>query len=283
MAKRRFSVADGAAPTRRTTPRIPPAANICIAASSNRFPRTASRRNTCASSGSPASKKAQLSAATPLLSAPGKRTQVVAGAVTPGASAGQREARQLSVLDILRGASSSHSASPSSSQHANRQLSPAQSSGAPSPSVAQGCPTAGAGPNADAAWVRHAVLEVTRSIDDGRVKLAGDPWVRPAALTLRAESLRARRSCQGDAVLACEDTQALTLHPSVFVWAPDLLFPGLNIECPSCGSQFSSTRWHTPRLLHGLSSLQAYVTRRHMCCRCAPNGSQARQRCEESC
>ena len=82
-------------------------------------------------------------------------------------------------------------------------------------------------------------------------------------------------------MLACEDIQALTLHPSVFVWAPDLLFPGLNIKCPSCGSQFSSTQWHTPRLLHGLSSLQAYVTRRYMCCRCAPDGSQARQRCKQ--
>ena len=159
MAKRRFSVADGATPTRRMTPRIPPAADICIAASSsNRSPRAASRRSTCASSGSPASQKAQLSAATPILNARGKRAQVIAGAVTPGASAGQREARKLSVLDILRGASSSHSAGPRSSPHANRQLSLAQSSGAPSPSVAEGCPTAGAGPNADAAWVRHLSL-----------------------------------------------------------------------------------------------------------------------------
>ena len=63
------------------------------------------------------------------------------------------------------------------------------------------------------------------------------PWVPPAALTLRAEDVRTWRRYHGDAALSCEDIQALTLHPSVFVWAPDLLFPSLKIEnAPRAGA-----------------------------------------------
>ena len=70
MPKRRFSIADGASPIRKVAPKIPPAANICIATSSSHFPKKASQQNPRASSGRPAYGQAQSSAATPPPSAP---------------------------------------------------------------------------------------------------------------------------------------------------------------------------------------------------------------------
>ena len=129
--------------------------------------------------------------------------------------------------------------------------------------------------------MKNAALEVTRLIDDGRVELAGVPWVHPAEPTRRAEDLRTRKRSEGGDGLSHEEICSLVVQTSVFVWAPDLLFPGLKLACPMCGSQFSGARWHTPKLLHGLSSLHAYIARRYTCYECASVGSQAQRRRKE--
>ena len=298
MAKRRFSIADGASPTRNVAPKIPSAASICIATSSRRPAKTPLRQSTCVRSGRPAVKntlqkqrlgRLPLATAKSFFNKPsraaGIRPRWSAGALpcaaTSVAPTGQREPATLSVLDMLRRSARSQLAEPTASEHLHESVSLASPDGAPSPTAAERSTGAAAGADSGAAWARTAVLAVTRRIDDGHLELAGDPWVRPADLTRRAAAVHVRRRSDGGSAVSSEDVQSLALQPSVFVWAPDLLFTDLELACPSCGSEFSGARWHTSKPLHGLSSLHAYIARRYTCNECATGGSRAQRRRKE--
>ena len=102
----------------------------------------------------------------------------------------------------------------------------ASTSGAHAPTAAEAKSDAVTVADLSAVWVKNAALEVTRLIDDGRVELAGVPWVHPAEPTHKAEDLHTRKRSEGEDGLSHEDLCSLVVQPSVFVWAPDLLFPG---------------------------------------------------------
>ena len=84
-------------------------------------------------------------------------------------------------------------------------------SGAPVPTAAERSSDAAAVADLSVAWVKNAVLEVTRLIDDGRVELAGVPWVHPADPTRRAEDLQTQRRSAGGDGLSHEDVCSLVV------------------------------------------------------------------------
>ncbi len=301
MAKRRFSVADSSAPAHRMTsgkpvrhvaPKVPRAADICIATSRTRSARKSLRQSTRARSGGPASRgplpqkrlgELPRASETPFTQASRKARAMPsrsAGAQNsvdaPAASTGQREFAKLSVLDMLRLSGRPQVAMQGRLERSDEHPNSVARSGAQSPAATEEKPTTA---TPDATWLKTAVLAVTSSIDAGRASLAGGPWVRPAELTRRAEDLRAQKRGGGADALSPEDIRSLVLQPSVFVWAPDLLFQGLKLACPECGCRFSEARWHSrAKPLHAVSALHAYIAREYTCYRCTPDGSQARRR-----
>ena len=262
MARRCFALAKAATPNRRMAPgepvrkaalKLPRAADICTKASRSRSVRTSLQQGTCTGSGRLSIRNAQQQRRPGDSSlATSKRIRKSACAQAQAAateiSAGLRKPAKPSVLDMLRASTQPQPAARGRPRKDHLLVSPSVDT----PAIATDRePNITAGADS-AVVVKDAVLAVARKIDEGSAELTGGPWVQPAELTRRAEDMHSRKRVNGLGALACEDIRSLVLQPSVFVWAPDLLFPDLKLACPLCGGAFSERRWSTPKLLHGL-------------------------------
>ena len=65
-----------------------------------------------------------------------------------------------------------------------------------------------------------------------------------------------------------EELLNLCTRPSVFVWDPVALAPGLEIPCPWCGEPSSRSNWCPPKSIHQLRGNDVYVTVRYVCYAC---------------
>ena len=288
MVKRCFSVAKAATPNRRMAPgkpvkkvalKLPRAADICTKASSSRSVKSAFQQGTRTGSGRSSMRNAQPQTRLgESLLATLEKTRRSAFAQTQAAateaSAGLRKPAKPSVLDMLRANTQPHLAAQGRLREDHVLASPTV---VPPAIATDREPNILAGADSTDV-IKNAVLAVARKIDAGSAELTGGPWVQPAELTRRAEKMHSRKRTDGPGALTCDDVRSLVLQPSVFVWAPDLMFPDLKLACPLCGNTFSEKRWKTPKLLHGLSALHGYIAREYICSQCARDGSQARQR-----
>lgn len=123
----------------------------------------------------------------------------------------------------------------------------------------------------------HA-LTLARSIDAGQVTLKGNPWVAHPSPEHGADMEDAPRHSAGARMLDSTEVLKLVLMPPVFIWAPEYLYPALQIICPSCGEKNIQRRWHRPRALHGTSRLSMYLTREYTCAKCNPPNNVGRRR-----
>ena len=123
----------------------------------------------------------------------------------------------------------------------------------------------------------HAV-SLARSIDAGQVTLRGNPWVDPPSSAYDVDIENAHRHSTGACLLDSTEVLKLVLRPTVFVWAPDFMYPEFQIICPSCGKKIIERRWHRPRALHGTSRLSMYLTREYTCAKCKPPNNVGERR-----
>ena len=156
MAKRRFAVADGAAPLRRLSSevsvrnaaaKVPRAADICIKASRSRHATTSPRPNTSASKAAGRTTRNSLpkhqgalllktetkvaSASCDAANLPRSTPGALTLAAAPQGSSKQREPAKVSVLDMLRGSARPQMAGPCETQHSYEDRSLAAAGGAP--------------------------------------------------------------------------------------------------------------------------------------------------------
>ena len=253
MVKRCFSVAKAATPNRRTAPgkpvkkvalKLPRAADICTKASSRSVKstfqqgtRTGSDRSSMTNA-QPQTRLGESSLAT-LERTPRSAFTQTQAAATAAASTGLRKPAKPSVLDMLRASAQPQLAAQGRVRDDHVLASP---SVAPPAIAADGEPNTLAGSDTTA-LIKNAVLAVARKIDTGSADLTGGPWVQPAELTRRAEDMHSRKRTDGLGAITCDDVRRLVLQPSVFVWAPDLLFPDLKLACPLCASTFSAVSY----------------------------------------
>ena len=112
------------------------------------------------------------------------------------------------------------------------------------------------------------VFKIQRDIAAGRLDLKGNPWVFPASPFQEAFAINKERQLNGERQLDSCEALNLILRPSLFVWWPERLWPGLRIHCPRCGQLASWKQWHCPRILHSINSQCMYITMRYQCSAC---------------
>ena len=61
----------------------------------------------------------------------------------------------------------------------------------------------------------------------------------------------------------------------VFVWSPEHLLPGFKMTCPSCHAATGSSEWVRPRILHGVTQINYYLTCKYSCFNCVAGKSKA--------
>ena len=97
------------------------------------------------------------------------------------------------------------------------------------------------------------------------------PWVVPPCAITAAAAINAQRQREGLVLLTAEELLKLCERPLIFVWDPQMIFPDIDIMCPSCGLPACRSNWCRPRLLHTLSGYTFYITLRYGCYSCGSN------------
>ena len=126
------------------------------------------------------------------------------------------------------------------------------------------------------------VKQLLQDIVKGRLDLCGNPWVVPKSVFQEARHTNKRRSDKGERALDATETLNLILRPSIFVWAPEKLIPGLRVHCAACGGIASVHGWGDVRTVHSMVGHSLYVCTRHKCGKCSakskrkPSRNQAR-------
>ena len=120
------------------------------------------------------------------------------------------------------------------------------------------------------------IAKLQNDIDAGRFDLKGNPWVIPGNFLQEAFVINEQRQRAGEKLIDSNEALHLTLRPSVFVWSPEKLSPGLRIHCPFCNQPVSVKQWRPPRTLHSLSGQCMYITMKYTCSDC-----QHVQKCTE--
>ena len=112
------------------------------------------------------------------------------------------------------------------------------------------------------------IEQLQHDIIAGHCHLQGNPWIIPRHPFQEAIEINKQRSNDGERHIDAVEALNLVLRPSVFVWAPTKLFPGLAICCPGCKMPSTYMRWARPRILHSLNGLCTYIVARHICYQC---------------
>ena len=109
----------------------------------------------------------------------------------------------------------------------------------------------------------------------------GQPWIKQECPIHAADQINEKRYEAQEEPIDAAEALNLVLRPSIFVWAPDQIFPGVTIRCPTCASICSFRGWGKTRVLHHLSSQSLYIATQHACDECAANARENRRRAEK--
>ena len=120
------------------------------------------------------------------------------------------------------------------------------------------------------------ITNLLREISSGYA-LQGKPWVFPPDPYHAAAEINRQRQRDEERLIDAREALNLVLRPTVFVWAPDKLFPGLSVLCPLCRQPMSSSEWWRRKTLHTVTGCCAYITMRYSCrCQALRKQSSAR-------
>ena len=116
--------------------------------------------------------------------------------------------------------------------------------------------------------VEDYVGSVMADIDAGRRDVAYQPIVAAANALQVAVALQRDLRDNSASELTDADVLAVVSRPDLFVWVPELVIPGLRIDCMFCKATITCKEWAAPRILHGLTSQMVYVTMKYRCRNC---------------
>ena len=111
-------------------------------------------------------------------------------------------------------------------------------------------------------YVRNLLRDVKRLIKNR------SPWITPPWPATAAVEINEGRKRNGEQLMDAEELLNLCTRPSVFVWDPVAVIPGLIISCPSCGKPASRSNWCPSRPVHQLRGNSIYITVRYGCYAC---------------
>ena len=100
---------------------------------------------------------------------------------------------------------------------------------------------------------------IMEAIDAGNIGLEGQPLIRSTAPAALAKTIVKHRRSSQESLLSEEELALLVQRPDVFVWIPDRIVPGLQIQCVNCGGQVTSTEWSRVKMAHGLSKRRSRI------------------------
>ena len=109
---------------------------------------------------------------------------------------------------------------------------------------------------------------VMQKITSKKHKLCADVWVTPTEPFQKAADINRSRRAVGQRPIDADEALALVQRPLIFVWAPELSCPRLQIHCPNCGARPSTSRWWRQRTLHTIGGNAIYITRKYTCHTC---------------
>ena len=104
----------------------------------------------------------------------------------------------------------------------------------------------------------------------GLLRAKGTPWFRAPNPFSDVLSNSAQRHDSCGININENVLRDAILRPNVFLWAPDLMYSGVDVRCPTCEHQAHFKEWGPVRILHTLSEQHAYVSARYTCSVCRP-------------
>ena len=119
------------------------------------------------------------------------------------------------------------------------------------------------------------IEQVKRDVMAGHIDMRGNPWVAPGNTLAEAEAINAQRRMDKEQLVDPTEAWNLVLRPTMFVWAPEKIFPDFKFTCRTCGHPTAQSGWGRPRVLHYMDNQFVYVATRHACENCA--SGQARK------
>ena len=93
-------------------------------------------------------------------------------------------------------------------------------------------------------------------------------WIAPPLPAKAAAAINEQRKSNGEQLLDADELLNLYTRPSIFVWDPMALLPGLSLSCPSCGLPATRCDWCPSRRIQRLHGNSVYVTARYGCYAC---------------
>ena len=114
------------------------------------------------------------------------------------------------------------------------------------------------------AMAQACCKELQSNLASGALCLEGDPWVKPR--------MQEQSSAKEQATSTVSET---SFQHSIFVWSPEHLLPGFKMACPTCRVATDNSEWTRPRVLHGLTQINFYLTRKYSCFNCGTGKSKA--------
>ena len=115
------------------------------------------------------------------------------------------------------------------------------------------------------------VQKLQSDISSDRLLLHGNPWVIPDDAFQVARRINDARSAAMEDPISPDEARHLVLQPTVFVWAPLKLLPGLSLSCPHCARRATKVRWCRIRVMHRIDGQCLYLATRHICEKCGAN------------
>ena len=105
---------------------------------------------------------------------------------------------------------------------------------------------------------------VQKLLKSGDIPLHESPWVSWSCVN---EVIKKKRNC----AITSDATSVFlaNMDMQIFVWAPDLICPSLQMRCPSCRKPATSSEWSRPRIVHGLTQAGIYTTCLYTCLHCS--------------
>ena len=93
-------------------------------------------------------------------------------------------------------------------------------------------------------------------------------WIIPPQPDAAAAMINEQRKREGEELVDNEELLHLFVRPSVFVWDPSALHPGLAVLCPTCRAPASRSDWCPFKPIHQLRGPSVYTTVRYGCYAC---------------
>ena len=116
------------------------------------------------------------------------------------------------------------------------------------------------------------VESVVKAAVDNVSPTGWSPWVMPPDAHLEILRVNGAREAAKEQLLTPREIFTIAARPAVFMWAPTLAHPSLEVRCPDCHSLFCNDgelEWEQARELHALHAHAVLVATRHTCLNCS--------------